>query len=363
MNKPSKKIVFTVINDLAHDRRMDRICSTLVEAGYSVKLVGRVFKDSCSLADKDYSQYRIKCWFKKSAFFYLEYNIRLFFYLLFSDVDIYGAIDLDTILPHKMVSFLKRKPMVYDAHEYFTEVIEIQDKPIVKWVWKSIEKLCLSRKTKGYTVSSSYARLFKENYGCDFELVKNAPPLKVFFPETKPDVFTFVYIGAVNEGRGIEECVEAVQGLNCNLKICGDGDLLFELQESLTNEQKNQISFTGYLTPDDLEKEARKSHCGLLLFKAESLSYYYSLANKFFDYIHAEIPQIVVDFPEYQILNKQYDIGLLSEFSVESIRKNMKKMMSSRDMFQQFEKNTSVAKSELNWKKEGEKLINFYAQF
>lgn len=363
MPNNSKKIIFTVINDLVYDRRMARICSTLARDGYAVELVGRVFKNSPALLKKPYSQHRIKCWFKKSALFYLEYNIRLFFYLLFSDAHIYGAIDLDTILPHKIVSVVKRKPMVYDAHEYFTEVIEIQDKKLVKWVWKTIERLCVSKKTWGYTVSSSYAKLFKDEYGCHFELIKNAPPLKSYLEENKPEKFTFVYIGAVNEGRGIEECIKAVEGLDCLFKICGDGDLLVDLQDNLPVEQMNQVSFTGYLTPDELEKEARKSHCGVLLFKAESLSYYYSLANKFFDYIHAEIPQIVVDFPEYEILNKSHNIGLLSAFTVDDIRQNMRKIMENQSLYLTLKNNTAQAKKELNWEKEGEKLIRFYSQF
>jgi hypothetical protein len=39
------KIIFTVTNDLNFDQRMQRICSTLSNAGYEVELVGRILRE------------------------------------------------------------------------------------------------------------------------------------------------------------------------------------------------------------------------------------------------------------------------------------------------------------------------------
>ncbi|HJS53916.1 MAG TPA: hypothetical protein VJ765_05210, partial [Chitinophagaceae bacterium] len=94
-----KKIIFTVTNELTYDQRMQRICSTLAGAGYDVLLVGRKLKTSPPLSNKHYGQRRLNCCFKKGKLFYTEFNIRLFFFLLFKKMDCICAIDLDTILP------------------------------------------------------------------------------------------------------------------------------------------------------------------------------------------------------------------------------------------------------------------------
>jgi len=112
-----KRLFFTVTNDLTYDQRMHRICGSLSAAGYDVTLIGRKRKSSLPLQEKKFRQHRIPCWFDKGKRFYLEYNIRLFFYLLRKRMDAVCAIDLDTILPCLYISKLKKIPRVYDAHE------------------------------------------------------------------------------------------------------------------------------------------------------------------------------------------------------------------------------------------------------
>jgi glycosyltransferase involved in cell wall biosynthesis len=363
MQQRKKKICFTVINDLTFDRRMKRICEALVELDFDVLLVGRELKNSYPLTEQKYQQKRLKCFINKGFLFYLEYNIRLFFYLLSVKKNIYGAVDLDTILPNFLVSKLKSKPLVYDAHEYFTELIEVQSRPIVKKIWQKIEEFCLSKNTKAYTVSQSYASLYKKEYGSDFEVIMNAPILKENEKIAKYDTFTFIYVGVVNAGRGLEECIEAIVDFDAHLRICGDGDILKELKGNLTEEQKKKVSFTGYLSPDELEKEIRKCHVGFLILRSESLSYYYSLANKFFDYVHAEIPQICIDFPEYVRMNTEYEVAKITSINKESIKQKMNELIDNPLEYNRLVQNTIQAKHQWNWGKEKEKLAKFYARY
>ena len=76
------RAVFCVTNDLNTDQRMIRICGTLQSNGWDVELIGREKRESASLLKRSYKQTRLKCWFEKGKLFYLEYNLRLFWYLL-----------------------------------------------------------------------------------------------------------------------------------------------------------------------------------------------------------------------------------------------------------------------------------------
>jgi len=136
-----KRIVLTVTTDLVFDQRMRRICTALAENNYEVLLIGRKKKSSPELNKEKYKQKRLSCFVEKGAFFYIEYNIRLFFYLLFIRADIYCGIDLDAVLPPFWVSKLKGKPFVHDAHEYFTDMEELFGRPGTQRIWKWVERI------------------------------------------------------------------------------------------------------------------------------------------------------------------------------------------------------------------------------
>lgn len=171
----ARRIIFTVTNDLTHDQRMHKICTSLTEAGFEVKLVGRKLKSSKPLETKAFFQHRIYVFFTKGKLFYLEYNVRLFFYLLFAKAEIFGAVDLDTIVPCVLVGKLRKKKITYDAHEYFTEVPEVVDRPVIKKIWTWVEKVFVPQVDVCYTVSSSLAELYFSRYKKIFHVIRNCP--------------------------------------------------------------------------------------------------------------------------------------------------------------------------------------------
>src|SRR5690606_6252057 len=121
---------------------------------------------------------RLKLFFKKGFAFYAEYNIRLFFYLLFKKFDTVCCIDLDTMLPAYYISLLRKKQRVYDAHEYFTQMKEIVQRPRVYKVWHYIERRFVPKFPTGYTVSESIAQEFKKLYGVEYAVIRNMPMLE-----------------------------------------------------------------------------------------------------------------------------------------------------------------------------------------
>ena len=68
MENVEKHITFTVTNDLTHDQRMIRICSSLAEYGYQITLIGRQTKKSAILSKKTFAQKRIRCFFNSGFF-------------------------------------------------------------------------------------------------------------------------------------------------------------------------------------------------------------------------------------------------------------------------------------------------------
>ncbi|RMF21836.1 MAG: glycosyltransferase, partial [Bacteroidetes bacterium] len=205
-----RKIICTVTNDLTHDRRMHRICTTLSGAGFEVELVGRRLPHSQPLPRRAFRQVRLRCFFHRGKLFYLEYNLRLFLYLMPRRAGALCAVDLDTLCAGWLAARLRGWKLVYDAHEFFQEVPEVVGRPFTQRVWEGVARALIPRVDAAYTVSASLAEELSKHYGVSFGLVRNLPPrpaLPTHAEKHHPPVL--LYQGVLNEGRGLEEAIEA----------------------------------------------------------------------------------------------------------------------------------------------------------
>jgi len=357
-----KRIIFTVTNDLNYDQRMQRICTSLQEAGYEVTLVGRKRKKSAPILPQIFKQKRLNCFFQKGKFFYLEYNFRLFWFLLFQKTDCFSAIDLDTVLPCLFAAKLRGKKLIYDAHEYFTEVPEVVNRPFVKKIWQRIEKFSIRRVDKAYTVSASIAQLFKEKYKVEFAVIRNVPVKST--QQYEPSLVNYIlYQGALNVGRGIESYIKAMHEIDSMLFLAGEGDLSADLRELVKQEKlEHKIKFLGFVPPKDLKKITAQAKIGLNCAENLGLSYYYSLNNKMFDYIMAGVPQIISNFPEFKRVNDEFNVAILAiDLQPKSIAYAVNSLLSNDQFYSQLKENCFKAREVLNWENEHRKLLALYA--
>ncbi len=358
-----KKIIFTVTNDLIYDQRMIRICSTLTEAGYEVELIGRKKKGSKALSKRNFKQTRLNCFFQKGKLFYLEYNLRLFLFLLFKKADLFVAIDLDTILPVFGVAKLKNRPITLDAHEYFTETPEVERRPAVKWIWETLARLTIPNLKTGMTVCESLAEVFEKRYGTPFKVVRNVPfKTALVSAEASNTPKVLLYQGYLNEGRGLEYAIEAMQYLEgTELWLAGDGDIapkLKALVKVLGLEEK--VRFLGYVLPEELKAITAKAFLGLNLLENRSLNYYYSLANKAFDYIQAEVPGMHMNFPEYQKINTVFEVAvLMDDLDPEKIAEEVERLLQDEMAYGLLKENCRKAREVFVWEEEKGKLLEF----
>ncbi|MEP6746495.1 MAG: glycosyltransferase [Bacteroidota bacterium] len=356
-----KKICLTVTTDLTYDQRMIRICTSLAEAGYDVLLIGRNKKTSLPFAEQPYQQKRLHTFIEKGKFFYIEYNIRLFFYLLFNQADLFCAIDLDTILPVWLISSFKKKPRVYDAHELFCEMKEVVTRPVIYRIWKKIEKICVPKFKYGYTVNQPIADEFKKMYGVEYGVIRNVPFLQPLDTKTIKKDF-IIYQGSVNEGRSFETLIPAMQWINIPLMICGDGNFMVQLKMLIEKYKvASKVTLTGLVTPGALRKLTQEALIGITIFENNGKSNYLSLANRFFDYIHAGTPQLCVDYPAYTEINNLVRIAVLTkDLSPENIAQQINGLIADKPLYTSLRNNCFELRQQINWEKEKRALILFY---
>lgn len=367
-----KKIIVSVTNDLSADQRVHRVCSTLHRKGFDVLLVGRKLKSSTPLSPRGYKTHRMKLWFEKGFLFYAVFNISLFFFLLFAKADILLANDLDTLPANFFCSKIKSQQLVYDSHEYFTGVPEIQQRPFVKAVWKFFERMIVPHLKYAYTVNESIANLYEKEYRILFGVVRNLPVKRDFFQNKKmrnelglPDDKKIIVLqgSGINVDRGGEEAVKAMEYINnALLLIIGSGDVINELKQLSEQEKiKGKVIFKGKLPYAEMLEYTAVADIGISFDKDTNINYRFSLPNKIFDYIQCGIPVLASRLPEIEKIINEYHVGdFIENHEPKHIAEKLNEIFVSAEKQNVWKTNCERAAKILNWENEEEKLMTIF---
>ncbi len=384
-------------NDLAGDSRVHRVCLTLTEMGFSVLLVGRKLPSSPFLPPRTYATRRMKLLFKKGPLFYACYNLRLLIFLLFRRFDLLLANDLDTLPANRLAGWLKRKPVVYDSHEYFTEVPELVGRPRVRKAWAWVERRLVPGVTAAWTVSESIAAVYSRQYRVPFAVVRNLP--LAWHPPSWPASLSgqeaetaegdrarreppltgrvgkitaeagsrpvILYQGALNLGRGLDKAITAMQYLpGALLLLAGSGDLEEQLKSQICNLRIANVRLLGRIPPEELALLTRRARLGISVEEDRGLSYRYALPNKLFDYIQARIPVVVSPLPEMSRVVLGYGIGLVTpSLEPEILAETFRKALEDETLRRQWAVNLERAAGELTWERESEKIREIFGPY
>ena len=365
----TKKIAFvSVINDLVTDNRVNKTCMALIECGYDVTLVGRKLSNSLPIPNWTFKTIRLKMIFKKGPAFYFFFNFRLFFVGLINKTDLFYANDLDTLAPMFLLSKLKKKPLIYDSHELFCEVPELKSSRIKKSIWQKLEGYIIPKLQTCITVNVSIAKIYEAKYNVPFYIIRNISDFdQTFIPKSRvqlslpEDKKIILLQGAgINVDRGAEELIDAMEFVqNAVLYIIGSGDVWENLKQkvSFNKSIQNKVVLINKLPKSELINYTFNADIGLSIDKNTNLNYLYSLPNKIFDYIQAEIPILASRLPEIENIILQYKIGdFIDDHNPKTIANKLNEMLYSQQL-SSYKKYLAIAKKEITWKSEKEKLL------
>lgn len=374
-SKMHKRALVSVSNDLFSDQRVDKVCNSLTDMGFEVLLVGRQYKDSPHLSPRKYKTKRVCLLFRKGAVFYAEFNIRLFFLLLFAKCDILVSNDLDTLLPNYLISKIREKKIVYDSHEYFCGVPELIHRPRVQKCWRRIERFCVPGLPEIITVNHSIADLYDKEYPerkNKVRVVRNIPTSQkppvtetrhsLGLPEDKK--LLILQGSGINVDRGSEELVSAMKMVDDNilLLIVGKGDAVPALKQQVKNDNlSDKVLFIDRVAPDKLFNYTYLADIGFSLDKDTNINYRFSLPNKIFDYMKAETPVIVSNLPEIAKVVREADIGLvIADHQPETIAAAINELLRNEELLMKYKLNAKTAALVYTWENEEKVLEDIY---
>lgn len=393
-----KRIVVAVISDLVTDQRVHKVCRTLQESGYAVSLIGARKKRSLPLNPRSYPARRIPMLFQRKFFFYAEFNLRLFLRLLFIKTDFLLGNDLDALPAVWLAGVLRRKPVVYDTHEYYLGMPELKGRPRVWKVWQMIESFIFPRLRYIYTICDSFCELYRKDYGKELKAVRNVPYLEQAVPgeqknepqQERPgapakdltaglppeiagrlpgkDKFFLLFQGAgINPERGVEELVLSMPFLDpeiFHLVIIGGGDIFHLIEEMIiVNNLSDRITILPKVPFEVLRAVTRRAHLGLSLDKPTNINHIYGLPNKIFDYLHSGVPVLVSRLVELEVIVNKYQVGTFVDCHEPShIASRIREIFEHPARRQTWVANTEKVRQELNWEIEGRIVTDIFKQ-
>lgn len=354
-------MVVLVSNDLAHDQRVAKTCLTLEKNGWEVFLIGRMLPDSVPMKTERL-HHRMALPFHRGVGFYASLQVALFWKLLWMPYDAIWANDLDTLLPATLMKLIRRKPVVYDSHEFFTEAAGLTGRGFQRGVWLALEGWLLPRTRAVITVNDAIADAYHERYPKSLSgrplVVRNMPVIQ---PKQERDdaIWTqynipcrrpiFILQGAfLDQDRGVREAVQALESISHGTLVVVGAGSEFEWAQEQVESAQGRLFCLPKLPFESLRKLTASADVGLSLDRGVHGNYWMSLPNKLFDYIHAGVPVVASPMPEVKRVVEQWDIGaVITDHEPQSIAKAIDQVLQTSAS--EWERRCHSASQQLHW--------------
>ena len=219
-----------------------------------------------------------------------------------------------------------------------------------------------------YTVGEHIASLLTEKYAVPFEVIRNIAHSKAIIShQTTIDQRDkiILYQGAINIGRGLETLIDAMQQIpGWELWLAGEGDITTILKQKVKAlSLEDRVTFLGWIKPADLPSLMQQAKLSVNLRDKASMNDYYSLPNKFFDAIHAGLPSINMNYPEYKAVCDKYPVSfLIDELTTDAIQNVIRLIDTDPVILVRMSEACIDAAKAFTWENEAERLLAIYQQ-
>lgn len=264
-----------------------------------------------------------------------------------------------------MVKLLTGARLVYDAHELesnrngLSRIQGIMTLRVEKLLWRFVDALIV--------VSPSIEQWYRDNIGPKPSAVILNSPLfaegqqhdehylrnRFSIPQ---DSKVFIYVGILGRGRGIDLLVDAFKDPDvcAHIVFLGYGELSDELKR-LAAERAN-LHVHDAVPHSQVVPIVQSADFGLCLVQDVSLSDYYCLPNKLFEYCFAGVPVLASDFPDIRAVLAEYGIGECCKLQANDIRDAILRLERSASTFR------FASLTPLSWQAQEQKLVALYQQ-
>jgi glycosyltransferase involved in cell wall biosynthesis len=262
--------------------------------------------------------------FHAGAGFYASLQVAMLRALWRMEVDAIWANDLDTLLPAFVVARLRRVPLVYDSHEFFTEAAGLTGRPFQRNVWLALEGFLFPKLAAVITVNDAIADAYAKRYPRAAAgrplVVRNMPRMRAHqaaesagwrerlgIPADAP--FLILQGAYLDVDRGVKQAVAALAAHEFWYLVVVGAGVEWEWAQTQVGSFNGRLIVLPKMPFEELRGLTAAADVGLSLDQGLHGNYFMSLPNKLFDYIHAGVPVVASAMPEVARVVHEWRIG------------------------------------------------------
>jgi glycosyltransferase involved in cell wall biosynthesis len=364
------KSLMIVSNDVSRDARVQREGRSLVRAGHEVEVIGWDRRGTESKSDniggvkvtrmKNTRLMRVAPGdlFRNPLWWRMAYKEGLN-----HEFDIVHCHDLDTLQSGVKLKKKKGTPLIFDAHEIFTYMIEEDVSKIVRNYAGRMEKSLLRDVDHIITVNDALRDYYREMFDGEVSVVMNCP--EEILAEYEPpagEMFTILYVGTLHKSRYVSELVDVVGSMDdVQLKIGGEAGLYDEIEKR--SQQFDHVSFLGTIPYKAVMPLTKESHAIFCMFDPENRINQVGTPNKIFEAMAMGKPSIVTKGILSGDIVEKEQCGLAVEYDEDSLRNAIGKLRDDHKLSEELGKNgLKAAQSKYNWKVQEKELLGAYSK-
>ncbi len=377
-----------VIGTARTDVRVMRAATALVEAGFAVTVIDLEWK--CRepveenirgvqvkhiIATNWYTSRRFKLWFLMKAVLVF---IRSMFQLVLTPADVYHAHDPAALPASYLAARLRRKPLIFDAHELpLANSLTSKHWHGLIALFSYLIAVMLPRCAGVITVSPLLAQEMRKRYSIpEVTLIRNILEYKVVQKSDRlrqhlglgPDVRIALYQGGLGDNRGLDRLIRVAPFLEQNIVIVMMGPDIEATQPQLekliiSEGVGDRVKILPPVPYEELLEWTASADIGLNVLPPDySLSIRWCLPNKLFEYLMAGLPVLTSQLDAVIEVIRRYDIGrIVSSLEPAEVGAAINTLLADPDALARMRHNAlKASQQELCWEKEKIHLIHLY---
>ena len=299
-----------------------------------------------------------------SLSYYLNFFYLLTKFLVRNKADYYFAEDVQTLPIVYFFAKLNGGKLFYNSREIYAHLGGLRNKSTIQSIISKVESSFIRKVDLVLVTGKMDAEYLKEAYLINnIFILRNLPKyqeqiVKIDLHERlniPNDKKIILYQGVILEGRGILKIIHLLPRLtDIHFVIIGGGEFKTKFeQEARKSPAENRIHFIGSVNHSELLSYTAGADVGLSLIENISLSYYYALPNKLFEYIMACVPVIASNLPQMKNVIDEYKVGIYVDPEKEDeIINAINSLLENEEIYSTYKLNCVKASEELNWQSE-----------
>ena len=365
---PGKKIIISFLGNAYHDSRVVNLISSLKQENHSVNTIAFDWKTKGFQTQVgETAVYKLNK-SGSSIFFYFNFFKLLIKNLLKYKGEIYFAEDIYTLPVVYFFAKYNKAKVFYNSRELYAHLAGLRNKSAVQSIIARVERTFIYKVDTVFVTGEMDKKFLQDSYGIDnIVVIRNLPK---YNNEIKPinlkekygipsKAKIIMYQGVVLEGRGILYLIRQLDKFdNLHFIIVGDGEFKNQFQKETDKLKiKDRVHFIGAVNHEELLNYTAAADIGVALIENISISYYYALPNKLFEYIMAGVPVIVSKLPQMEKVVNEYNVGKCVDLQNENeVITVINEMLNDENLLKEYSANCKKASVILNWEAEFNKV-------